>query len=519
VDSFCFDWVERHARFRPDATALVDLPSDRRFEYGALSDRIQRLAGILADAYSIEPGDRVAIAARNRADHFTVQFACWKLGAVFVPLNWRLSEAELKEIVAIAAPKVLITDTSIALASSNIHQLEFPDLQAGIDELVAGATPRVGAHISDDPNRTLTLLFTSGTTGKPKAVPYNETMIICSVLHAAVHAMVDRSTRTLLVAPLFHSAGLFAATTTAFHYGGSVAVDNKWDPEECLSRLSDKELQITHFNGVPTMFKQLAELPQFDEADLSHMRMLGIGSAPISRELLDRWSRKGVFLSQSYGLTEAFGVSITPAEDAEHFVGSAGLPMIHSTIRLVRDGQDAETGEVGEIWVRGPSVMPGYWQDSDGETNTFVDGWFPTGDLAKQDERGALFIVDRLKDMIISGGENIYPAEIEHVLATHPAVRSAAVIGAPHDHWGETPVAVIEARNGHSVVTEDLRRFCLERLARFKVPTLWFETPSFEHTAQGKLDKNELREEVLEKMLAGTERPGRGRIGRLKEMS
>jgi fatty-acyl-CoA synthase len=210
--------------------------------------------------------------------------------------------------------------------------------------------------------------------------------------------------------------------------------------------------------------------------------------------LLDCWINKGVLLSQSYGLTEAFGVTITPAYQAASFVGSAGLPMIHSVLRLVREGQDAKIGAVGEIWVRGPSVMPGYWTELNGsQKDEFTDGWFRTGDLARLDERGALFIVDRLKDMIISGGENIYPAEIEHVLVSHPAVRSAAVIGTPHEHWGETPVAVIEPLDGQPVHIDELRSFCLERLAAFKVPTLWFETGTLEHTPQGKLDKQELR--------------------------
>lgn len=419
------------------------------------------------------------------------------MGAIFNPLNWRLTARELANAVGVSTPKVLFSDTQLGCELPGTNEIVFDDVQEGIDQLIEGRLSSETAFVSDSDERVLTLLFTSGTTGQPKAVPYTERMVMCSVVHAAAHGMTDGKTRSLVLAPLFHSAGLFAGTTPAFHFGGSVAVDNVWDPAKCLALLSEKSLGISHFNGVPTIFKQLAELSEFESADLSHVKVLGIGSAPISRELLEKWECKGVALTQSYGLTEAFGVSITPADDAEHFIGSAGLPMIHSQIRLVANGKDVDAGEVGEIWVRGASVLPHYWGDSSRSKEAgFVDGWLRTGDLGMQDERGALFIVDRLKDMIISGGENIYPAEIEHLIAEHPSVRCVAVVGSPHEKWGEVPVAIIEPRDGHSLNMEELRDFCRDGLAGYKVPRHWFETTSIEHTAQGKVARQELREEV-----------------------
>lgn len=467
------------------------------------------MAGALSQRFGVQPGDRVAIAARNRADHFTLQFACWKIGAIFSPLNWRLADAELSEIVALAEPALLICDSERPIETGTATLLHFSDLQDGIDGLVTESPAISESFASANLQRVLTLLFTSGTTGKPKAVPYTEEMVLCTVLHTAAHAMVDSDTHALVIAPLFHSAGLFAATTPTFHFGGLVAVDNHWDPQECLARLADPALQITHFNGVPTIFKQLAELPAFRDAEFSHLKMLGIGSAPIARDLLDQWRAKGVYLSQSYGMTEAFGVSITPPDDPEHFIGSAGVRMLHTQLRVVRDGEDVPVGDVGEIWLRGPTVLPYYWR-KDGviDKACFVDGWFPTGDLARQDERGALYIVDRLKDMIISGGENIYPAEIEHVLETHPAIRAVAVVGLPHEQWGETPVAVLEPRNGEALDAAELRDFCVQRLARFKVPAHWFAMEKLGHSAQGKQDKVEIRRAVLEHHETGSSRAG-----------
>jgi fatty-acyl-CoA synthase len=498
MSGFSFDWTETHARSNPDALALIDLPSGREFSYGQLAKRVGALSAVLAKRFRIGPGDRVAVSAGNRADFFTLQFACWRIGAIFAPTNWRLSLGELKSVLAIAEPSLFLCDEPLELDQAGMQQVHMPDLQLGIDRLMEG-DEQPGPHfVSEDDQRVLTLVFTSGTTGKPKAVPYTERMVTCCALHAAAHSMVDADTRTLLVAPLFHSAGLFAMTTTAFHFGGMVAVDNVWEPERCLAMLADKGLGISHFNGVPTIFNQLTELPQFAAADLSHVKLLGIGSAPISRELLACWQSKGVLLAQSYGSTEAFGVSVTPAREAAHFLGSAGTPMMHSQVRIVLDGENVPLGDVGEVWVQGPSVMPGYWRDAGGRKGeVFADGWLKTGDLGRMDERGTLFIVGRLKDMIISGGENIYPAEIEHALTRQPAIRAVAIVGAPHEKWGETPVAVIEFHPGESWDLQELREFCKANLAGYKVPTHWFEAEMLPHNAQGKVAKPELQAAVL----------------------
>lgn len=497
-----FEWVQSHARYQPDALAVHDLSSGRRFTYQAFADRIDRLASLLRDEFGVAAGSHLACLCRNSADVFALQFAAWKVGAAFVPLNWRLVDAEIAEIFALLSPTLLALDDTQKRSLPGCPILALDRHGEQLDRLIAERDRLDGEPRNAGPDRVLSILFTSGTTGRPKGIPYTERMLANIVLHAGVHAGVTGNTRTLLCAPMFHSAGLFAATTPAFHYGGAVLITDGWDAAACLGFLTDVDLGISHFNGVPEHFNQIARLPAFGDATFASLELLGIGSAPISERLLERWADKGVPLTQSYGLTEAFGVSITPPGRAAEFLGSAGLPMMHTAMRLVSDGRDVARGEVGEIWVRGAGVMRGYWQDAEATAAAFEDGWLKTGDLARQDERGAYYIVDRLSDMIISGGENIYPAEIELALEKHPQVRSAAIVGVPDARWGETPAAIVTAATATLLNLESLVEHCRRELAGYKLPRYWFSVPQLPRTPQGKLRKEDLQRTVAD-LVAG----------------
>ncbi len=492
-----FDWLAYHGRYNGRDLAAVDLDSGRRWTYAAFNDRVTRLASGLRRRFEIARGDRVAVLAHNSTDIFECMFACWKLGAIFTPLNWRLSRPEIARLMAHAAPGVVICDDEF-----------LPLLEGlGVARLVRARAPADSPYesliSSHDPDVVMTglrlddvhsILYTSGTTGPPKGVIYTHRMTLYTVLQSNVHADLDRTSRTLTFAPLFHAAGLNAGATPLFHYGGTLYVMKRWDAEQCLSYLIDPELGITHTNGVPTIYIMMSELPAFQKASFPTVKMLGVGSAPVSLDLLETWQAKGVALTQSYGMTEAFGVSLTPPHRAADMIGSAGFPMLHVEVRIAdSNGRECPRGEVGEIQVRGPGITPGYWNEPELTRAAFVDGWLKTGDAARQDESGALYIVDRIKDMYISGGENVYPSEVEHVISAFPEVSQVAVIGVPDPKWTEVGLALILLRAGAHLTAEEVAKRCRARLAHYKVPKHIRFVSDLPLNPQGKILKRELR--------------------------
>jgi fatty-acyl-CoA synthase len=497
-----YDWLAYYAEFDPGRLAAVDLATGRRWSYGQFHERVTRLATGLRERHGLGPGARVAFVAQNSTDHFETLFACWKLGAIFVPLNWRLSPVELGRILEHARPAVVICDAAFepllgGYGSPRVRRTGGADDE--YEQLIAAHEPRV--RMQDATYDTVNMLiYTSGTTGRPKGVIYTHRMTHNIVLHAALHARVRAHSRSLTYAPLFHSAGLCATTLPQFHYGGVVVVMRTWDPQACLAHLSDPELAITHTVGVPTTFLQLSELPGFAAAPFSALEVCGVGGAPVPHHLLEVWQRKGLFLSQSYGMTEAFSVSFCPPEKSAEQIGSAGHALLHVDVRIGdADGRELPRGAVGEVQVRGPGVTPGYWEDADATATAFTaDGWFRSGDAARMMEDGTIWIVDRIKDMYISGGENVYPAEIEDVIGSFDEVSQCAVIGVPDPKWGEVGVALVQLRAGASLGEEDVLARCRERLARYKVPRRIEFAAALPLSPQGKVLKHELRRRYVE---------------------
>ena len=492
-----YDWLAYHARYNPSSRACVDLGTGRRFTYAELNDRSTRLATGLAAEHGVGRGDRVAIIAANSTDFFELMFACWKLGAIFMPLNWRLHPVEMAELLSHGEPKAVFCDQHYAALAGSWDQGPVLVRRAGRDSdherLIAEHRPEaVMPELSgDDPN---CLLYTSGTTGRPKGVIYNYRMIHNTVLCAALHAGMSRDSVSLTYAPLFHTAGLNAAGTPLFHYGGCLYVMPRWDAEKCLSYLADAEMGITHCVGVPTHYVMMSELPEFENASFPTLVMLGVGSAPVSMQLLRTWEARNVALAQSYGLTECFSVTLTPPHRAREMLGSAGHAMMHVELQIGdEEGNELPRGEVGEIQLRGPGVTPGYWRDPDLTAASRAHGWFRTGDGARMDGNGTLFMVDRIKDMFISGGENIYPVEIEHVVVKMPAVSMAGVIGVPDEKWGEVGLALVLPRAGMRVTEEEVLEQCRSNLARYKIPKQVRIVNELPISPQGKLLKTELR--------------------------
>jgi len=497
-----YDWLAYYAEFDPGRIAAVDLATGRWLSYGALNERATRLATALRDRYGVRHYDRVALVAQNSTDHFETMFACWKLGAMFVPLNWRLSPYETVEVVKLCEPRVLICDAELEShleGDRTPRVLRSPgDAGCGYERLITNFEPQVRMEgVSfDTPNM---LLFTSGTTGRPTGVIYTHRMTHNIVVHAALHAHVQAHTRTLTYLPLFHSAGLFAVSTPQFHYGGAVVVMKRWDTEACFRHLMDPELAITHVVGVPTNYMMLSQLPEFGDAEFPTLRVAAVGGAPVPRHLLEVWERKGCELSQSFGLTEAFSVAYCPPEKAHEKIGSAGHALMHIDVRIGDpEGRELPRGTVGEIQVRGPGVTPGYWNDPVATQEAFTeDGWLKTGDAARMTEDGTIYVVDRIKDMIISGGENVYPAEIENVIDGFEEVGHCAVIGVPDEEWGEVGLALVQLRAGFTFDAQELLARCRNRLAGYKVPKHARFVDELPLTPAGKVLKTELRRRYL----------------------
>jgi fatty-acyl-CoA synthase len=493
-----FDWLAYFAEHDPGRLAAVDLATQRWLTYAQFDGRATRLATALRERYGVEHGDRVAFLAQNGTDHFECMFACWKLGAIFVPLNWRLSPRETAAILEHCEPRVVLHDAEFAPLLSLAHApalARVPGHAAcGYEQLIAAHEPGVAMEDVDFDTINM-LLYTSGTTGRPKGVIYTHRMTNNIVVHAALHARIRAGTRTLTYSPLFHAAGLNALAMPSFHYGGAVLVMRTFEPGECLRMLTDPVLQVTHTIGVPTTYQLMSERPEFATATFPTLEVAGVGAAPVPLQLLETWAAKGLVLSQSFGMTEVFSVSFTPPEKAREQIGSAGHPLMHVHVQVGDEqGLELPRNRVGEIQVRGPGVTPGYWHDPEATAAAFTaNGWFRTGDAGRMTEQGTIYVVDRIKDMYISGGENVYPAEIENVIDALEGVSRSAVIGVPDPKWGEVGLALVVPRPGANLEPEHVLQHCRARLARYKAPRSVRIVADLPLSPQGKVLKKELK--------------------------
>ncbi|QFU75471.1 acid--CoA ligase [Halioglobus maricola] len=495
---FSVDWLVYHATYTGDYLAAVDLDTGREFTYREFYNRITRVAGGLNRRFKINKGDRVAVLAHNSTDFFEILFACWEIGAIFVPLNWRLAGPELAHILGHCEPSLLIVDEEF---EEKLEGISTPRIvrRSGAEEsdyeaLIRNSTPdfdKQAIKVED----VAMLIYTSGTTGNPKGVIHNFHMVRDTIIHAAQHGEVNIRTRSLSSAPLFHVAGLNGFAMPLFHYGGTIFMMRNWDPARAMAYLEDPELGITHMLGVPIQYQMLAEQPGFASAKFPSLRVAGVGAAPVPRSLLETWQAKGVGLSQSYGMTEAFSVAFLPAFMAEKKLGSAGFRVMHTQIQIGdENGEELPANQVGEVQIRGAAVTPGYWNDPDATYKAFINGWFRSGDAGRMDISGAVYIVDRYKDMFISGGENVYPAEVENALLSHPEVARAAVIGVEDTRWGQTGLAVICLAADSDLGEEAVRDYCRERLAGYKVPGHVRFADELPMSPQGKVLKQVLQE-------------------------
>jgi fatty-acyl-CoA synthase len=483
-------WTARRARMSPDRVAIVYEAAE--WTYRELHERATRLAHALA-RLGVAHGDRVAYLGPNHPTFLETMFATGQLGAVFVPLNWRLAAPELAYILADSGARVLIrgpAQTAAAVDLPGVRAVGGPDEYEALlaDELVEPLDEPV------DPDETCMILYTSGTTGRPKGAMLTHANIAWNSVNLLLDVDLAGDEVTLVAAPMFHVAALNQTVLPTLLKGGRVVLVSSFDPQHALDLVARH--RVTFLFGVPTMFLAIARAPGWATADLSSVRSAICGGAPVPEAVIAAYQERGVTFMQGYGLTEAApGVLFLRRDESVRRAGSAGTAAFFTDVRLVRpDGADAPAGEPGEILVRGPNVMAGYWQRPDDTAAALTpDGWLSTGDIGVADEDGFISVRDRTKDLIISGGENIYPAEVEDALYRHPAVAECAVIGVPDQQWGEVGRAVVVLRSGVDAGPVELLDFLDGRIARYKIPKSVVFTDTLPRTASGKVVKKDLR--------------------------
>ncbi|MEV0354171.1 long-chain fatty acid--CoA ligase [Nonomuraea sp. NPDC050680] len=484
-------WPARRAQMTPDRTAFVF--EGRALTYAEVHTRTTRLAARLREA-GVRPGDRVAYLGPNHPALAETMFATHLLGGIFVPLNFRLAAPEIAYMLGDCEPVALIHAPECAEvvgALPDAPPLLVPDYETWLAE---GDPAPIDLPVALDD--IALILYTSGTTGRPKGAMLSHANLVWNTYNMLIGVDVTSEEMTLISAPLFHVAALNQTLLPTFVKGGCSVIMPSWDVDGCYDLI--EKHRITWMFGVTTMFAAFARSPRWATADLSSLRNLMSGGAPIPAALIRVYQERGLVFCQGYGLTEtAPGATFLEAGQSVRKVGSAGVPVFFADVRVVRpDLTDAAVGEPGEVLVQGPNVTPGYWQNPAATAAAFAaGGWLRSGDVGAFDADGHLYIVDRVKDMFISGGENVYPAEVEGVLFEHPAVAEVAVVGVPDERWGEVGRAFVVG--GAAVTAEELREFLDGRLARYKIPRYFDLVDELPRTGSGKIQKARLRNRPL----------------------
>ena len=493
------DPIAARARIAPGRVALVQQDEGRSLTYGELDRRADRTADALHHELGTRPGDRVAVLAHSSIEQVELLLACARLGAILVPLNWRLAPAELAPQLEAAAPVALFTDgpgleLAGRLPATLLADLPLLRIERPFEDRLRPPAPRAVAA----PQSPLMILFTSGSTGRPKGAVLTHGSIHHNAINTILAWELDARDRTLVSAPLFHTGGWNVLLLPLLFCGGRVHVANGFDPEQNLRAIEAE--QHTILFGVPTMFAAMRESQVFDLTDLGGLRWVISGGAPCPLPLIQAWWDRGVTFKQGYGLTEVGPNCFAMADDdGQRRAGGVGFPVPWLQTRLVdADGADVAEGEPGELLLRGPTVCAGYWRDPDASAAALRDGWFATGDLFVREADGWHRCVGRRKEMFISGGENVFPVEVERVLGGLPGVVEAAVVAVPHATWGEVGHAFIACRQGPALDPDTARQLCRQQLAGYKVPRHVTVLPELLKGATGKIDKPALRRLALE---------------------
>lgn len=494
-------WIRKWALLFPERVALID--DERKLSYGVLDRRINRLSNFLR-AKGVGKGDRVAALLPNCAQFLELFFAVSKIGAIYVPLNFRLSPREITFVINDCTASTFFFDESFAGALQTIRKDlplredryicigPAPDVGRGYESLLEAASDQAPSQVND-PESPHMIMYTSGTTGLPKGAVLSHRKTFFNVLNANLYYQVSPEDRVVVSRPLFHSGGLLVDSLPFLYRGGTVVMKRRFDPEELLRTAEHHRATVMETSA--TMYRFILEVCDPARFDLSSVRCFFTGGEQVPLSLLQAYAEKGMLISQIFGQTETSTITWLPVEQAWRKMGSVGVPVFHGEIRIVdKDGRDAEPGMSGEILVSGPILMSGYWEKPELTRETIQEGWLHTGDLARRDEEGFYYIVDRATNVFKSGGENVYPAEVERVLLENPAVAEAAVKGTPDVKWGETGKAFVVVKEENRITEAELRTWCSERLARYKVPARFEFVKQLPENAAGKIVRYKLGE-------------------------
>ena len=501
---YTFDWLAKQADIRPNKIALVDAATGRRYTYPEFHLRASRFAEFVRNEWGMSPGERIALLAHNSSDYFEILWGCAKAEVLLVCLNWRLAVPELESIFHDSTPTALIYDPAFAEAAQelkqrmNITRVIVLDSTAPPDEIayenaLASASGRPVVMRPRGLDEPWHLLYTAGTTGRSKGVLQTFGMVFYNALNIGLPTGLTSEDVTLNLLPCFHTGGLNLMTNATFHVGGTAIVQKTFDPAETLHILSE---DATAFFGVASVYLFLSQHPDFDKTEFKHMRSWSAGGAPIPASLLELYLERGIEIQYGFGMTETGPTVFLIEKDYPRSkIGSVGKPQLHVDVRIVdREGRDVPNGERGELLIKGPGVTPGYWQLPEISAQSIVDGWLHSGDVAMRDADGYYYIVDRWKDMFISGGENVYPAEVENVIYRLPQVAEAAVIGVPDEKWGEVGRAIVVLKPGQELGEEVIIEFCRRHVGRYKVPKSVVFVDRLPRNPAGKVVKGELHE-------------------------
>ncbi len=492
--------LTKRAAMTPDREGLVC--EGIRRTYKQLNDRANRLANAMT-ALGVNHGDRVGILALNEPEYFDMYFGLGKIGAILVPLNHRLAGPEIEYILSDCDAKVLVFGKEFAEVVDSIRNgISARDLIAVFDDPPEWANSYesvIGEASGEEPEEeggdddTLTILYTSGTTGRPKGAMLTHTYYFWNSVNLMSTLGMDVGETTLIALPLFH-IGALAGPPWLVHGGGKAVLLRTLDPKRFLELIQEEK--VNGFGSVPQLLDFLKLVPDFEKYDWSSIKVILVYAAPVPVALIEEYAEAGIKVRQLYGLTECNTATVLDGENAIAKVGSCGKPFFHTEVRVVDDNdQDVGPEVKGEVLLRAPNMMKGYWNRPEETEAALKDGWLHTGDVGRLDEEGFLYIMDRKKDMIISGGENIYPAEIEDSLRHNPKILDVGVIGYPHEKWGEAVMAVVAVKEGEELTEAELLEWCQGRIGKFKIPKKVVFTEAIPRTPTGKILKRVLRDE------------------------
>lgn len=494
-----FDWISKWALYSPDKTAFKEYETVRSITYLQLNTKANKLAAYVQSEFNLVCGDRIAVLAENNLEYIILFAVAQKIGITIVPLNYRLSPREINYLIDNSKPKLIYTEEGF------LHKVESEEaykqckykftlesLHAVLSELdVSGTEAYKKNEFNED--HPLFLIYTSGTTAFPKGAIYSHKMLYWNAINTHLRLDIVSSDRAINCAPPFHTGSWNVLLTPFILHGAYTLLMRNFD-----ARAVNEEIQKdqhTIFWGVPTMLRMMSEAENFQSTDFSRLRYFIVGGEAMPIPLINLWAKKSVPVRQGYGLTEV-GPNVTSLneEDVIRKQGSIGKANFFYTVKLVDENlKDVGVNEIGEFLIKAPTVTPGYWNNAEATEKTILDGWFRTGDLMRQDEEGYLYVVDRIKNMYISGGENVYPAEVEHYIQKFKGVSEIAIIGIPDEKWGESGKAFIVKKKDQDFSAEDIFNFCKGNLAKYKIPKQIEFIESLPKTESGKIDRKALK--------------------------